>query len=71
VELCTIFREFVQVDLGLKVNNFECDIIGHCGKKVHIDMYLFLNDNREMAVRNPKYKSFVSDKKEDGLLTVN
>jgi hypothetical protein len=39
VEICTIFREFVQGDLGLKVNNLRGDIIGYCEEKVYMDIY--------------------------------
>jgi hypothetical protein len=51
VEILIIFvTVFAQRDSGGKLNILETDSIGHCKKKVHVNIYLFLKDYRVTAV---------------------
>ena len=51
VQILIIFVSvFAQRDSGGKVNILETDSIGHCKKKVYINIYLILNGCRVTAV---------------------
>jgi hypothetical protein len=54
----------IQGDSGGKVTILGGDSIGHCEKKVHMNMCLLLNGYRDRAVWIYKYKSIVNGDKE-------
>jgi hypothetical protein len=67
---CSILLD-VQSDSEGNIIILLRESIGHCDKKVYMNMCLILSGHRDKAVRIYKYKSIVNVIKKEKLFTVN